>query len=135
MCRTIMAVDTIHATFFSRGNLLSAEWSRAIEVFSHITISILHSNPRNNLSLFIGGNKRDLIRKVHVPVNPCHWTTRRIAATNINQHPSLAQRVLLIVGIMIERLELRTVKLRRPVTLFAGLVGRTHVMNRRLDWS
>ena len=135
MRRTVVAVDTVHASLFRRGDLLRAERPLAIEVFSHITIPILHANPGNNLALFVGSDERDFICKIHVPVDAGHWTTRGIAATDINQHPGLAQRVLLIVRIVIERLELSAIKLRRPVTLFARLVRRPHVVNRRFDRS
>ena len=131
MRRTIVAIDAIHAAFLGRCDLFCIQWPRSIRVFSDIAVSILHPNPRNDLPLLIGGYERDLIREIHVPVNPCNWTTRRIAATDIYQHPGLAHGILLIVRVMIERLDLSAIKLRGPVTLFTGLIRRTHVM----DWS
>src|SRR5690348_1637323 len=74
-------------------------------------------------------DERDLISEIHVPVNARDWSRRRIAAADVNQHPRLPQTILFVVGIVIERLEQRTVKLRRPVTVFACLIGRSHVMN------
>src|SRR5690349_5513859 len=130
-----MAIDAIHASFFRGGNLFRTERPGAIDVFSHIAIAIFHSNPRNDLSLSVGSDKGDLIGKIHMPVNSRYWTTRRIATTDINQHPCLPQRVLLVVGVVIKRLELSTVKLRGPMTLLARLIGRPHIVNRRLDRS
>src|SRR5689334_888232 len=128
-----MAVHTIHAAFFGRGNLFRSERPHPIHVLSHIAILILHANPRNDLPLLVGGDKRDLVRQVHVPMNSRDWTTRRITAADIDQHARLPQRVLLVVSIVTERLELSAIKLRRPMTLLASLIGGPHVTNRSFD--
>src|SRR5215813_14458130 len=104
MRRSVMAVDTIHASFLGAGNLFRAERSSPIVVISHVSVAILDANPGNDLSLLVGCYEGDFISEVHMPMNPCHWTTRRIATADVNQHPSLTQGVLLIVSVMIERL-------------------------------
>src|SRR5215213_1235868 len=135
MRRAVVAIDTIHAPFFRGCDLFRTQPSSSIVIFSNIAISILHANPGNHLPLLIARDERDLIAEIHVPVNSSHWSTPGIAATHVDKHLHLTQRVLFVVSVVIERLELGAMKLRRPVTLFAGLIGWTHVVNRRLDWS
>ena len=39
---------------------------------SDLSVSVFRLNPGNDLSLRVGSNVRDLVRKVHVPVNAAH---------------------------------------------------------------
>src|SRR5689334_15314751 len=128
-----MAVHTIHAAFFGRGNLFRRERPHSIHVFSHIAVPILHANPRNDLSLLVRGDERDFISQVHVPMNSRHWTTRRITAADIDQHARLPERVLLVISVVTECFELSAIKLRGPMTLLASLIRGPHVTNRSFD--
>src|SRR6185369_8991246 len=105
---------TIHAALFGRGNLFRSERPHPIHVFSHVAVCILHTNPRNDLPLLVGRNERDFISKIHVPVNSRYWSAGGITAADIDQHARLPQRVLLVVSVMTERLELSAIKLRGP---------------------
>src|ERR1044072_3555775 len=131
---TIVTIDTVHAPSFRRRALFRAEWPIAIVILRDVPVEILDANPWNHLSLVVARDEGDFIPKIHVPVNSGHNTTGRITTTDINQHPSLSQRVLFVVGVVIESLELCAMKLRRPMTLFAGLISRPHIVNRSFDW-
>src|ERR1043166_6977003 len=55
-------------------------------------------------------------------------------ATHLNQHLQLALRVVLIIAVVIDDLQLRAEKLLGPMTLLASLLGRAQVVNRSRDW-
>src|ERR1043165_6276684 len=129
MGRSVVTIGAVHAAFISGGNLFGAQRSSAIDIFSYIAISILHANPGNNLSLLIGRDETDFIRKIHVPMNSRHRAIGWVTPANINQHSRLSEGILLIVCVMIKRLELSAIKLRTPMTLLASFIGRSHVMN------
>src|SRR6478672_7650875 len=87
-------------------------------------------NVRNRLALLIGSNVFDLVADIHMPVNSLGGSGRGIAAPSLDDHPNLAQRVLLVVSIVREDLQLSAVEFLRPVALFAGLLRRAQVLHR-----
>ncbi len=80
--------------------------------------------------MFVRGDISNLIADIHVPVNSGDLTRRRATATDVQQHLRLAQRVLFVVCVVIESLELRAKELFGPMTLFASLRRRTEIVNR-----
>src|SRR6185503_7684077 len=87
------------------------------------------------LPLFVRSNVVNLVADVHVPVNAFRGSSCGISAAGFNEQLDLVRRVLFITGIMRKDFELRSVKLLWPVTLLAGLLRRTQIVDRRWNWT
>src|SRR6266850_3756330 len=131
---TIVTVDAIHSSSLGGGHLLRTGRPISIGIFGDVTLAVLHSNPWNYLAMIVRGNEGDLVTSVHVPVDARNCSGRGVAASYIHQHANRARRVLLVIGIVSKTPELIAVELRGPVTQFAGVAGRPHVMYRCSDW-
>lgn len=83
--------------------------------------------------MFICAYIGNFIADVHVPVYAGYLAGCWTAAANIEEHACLAQRVLFIVGIVIESLQLRAEKLLGPMALLTSLLRGTQVVHRG-DW-
>src|SRR2546429_2683836 len=131
MRRTIMAIDAIHSALLASHHQLGTRRPVSVEVFSDVALPVFDPHPGNYLPVIIGSYKSDFIRKVHMPVYSGHRSACRIAAADIYQHSHTAQRVLLVISVVAERLEFGPVKLRRPMTLFTSFAhGRQSVYGR-----
>src|SRR4030095_2198709 len=117
---TVMTIDAVHPSLVGCGNLLWFHRACPVVILSDIAVLIFNLHPRNYLPLLISWDVGNLIGNVHVPVNARHETGGRPPAADVYQHPRLSQRVLFVIGVMIERLHLRAEKLFGPMTLFAG---------------
>src|ERR1043165_5672408 len=102
MRRPVVAIDTIHAPLLRGFNLFSARPASSIVILGHISIAILHADPWNYLPLLVARDEGDLVAEVHMPVNTRNWSTQRITATDVYQHACLSERVLFVVGVVIE---------------------------------
>src|SRR6185436_16259231 len=84
------------------------------------------------LTSLVGSQVGYLVCKIHMPVNAAH-AAGRAGASNIDNHANLTQRILLIVSIVVDYLELPAPVFVRPVTVGAGVARRTHVLDRCFD--
>src|SRR6266478_382602 len=132
MRRTIVAIDAIHSSLVGFRQQFGTRRSVSVDVFSNISLTVFDPNPGDYLPVIIGSDKSDFVGKVHVPVYSGNGSTCRITSADIYQHPQTAQRILLVISVMAERLEFVPIKLRGPVTLFTSVVnGRQGVYGRR----
>src|SRR5437588_7680580 len=133
MRRAIVAIDTIHSALVPGRNLFRREWPSAIVILGYVSLPILDAHPRNDLSMFISGNVRDLVSYVHVPVDALHQTSGGAAAADVYQHSQLTHGVLLIVTIVSDHLQLRAEEFLGPVTLLTRFRRRAQVVHRTVD--
>ena len=120
MRRAIMTIDTVHSPWCHTLELVRSQRPVSIRIFSDAALHILNPNPGDYLSMVVGRNVGDLVRNVHVPVNPCDQAGGGTPAADINQHAYLPGRILLVIRVVIENFQLSAEKLFRPVTLLTG---------------
>lgn len=80
--------------------------------------------------LRIGCNVRDPVFDIHMPVDASGKASIRLGSAGVDQHTDLARCVFLVVAVVVEDFELRSVELPWPVTLLTGLLGRAQIR----DW-
>src|ERR1041385_8578669 len=114
-----MTIDAVHAAIFTFGDLFGCCRSAAIIIFSHVPLPVLEADPGNNLALIVDRNVGYFVGNIHVPVNPAHQTGAGTAATDIDQHTALPQRVLLVITVAVDHLHLLPKKFLGPMTLLA----------------
>src|SRR5208282_6422694 len=91
--------------------------------------------PGNHLGLLVGSREPYFVGDVHVPVDSGGAAELGSTSSGLDQHLDTHGRVLLVVAIMREDLELRTIELLRPVALLAGCPNRAQLLDRGFDRS
>src|SRR5215813_13193287 len=87
---SIVTVDTVHPPSRHAGDLRWCQWVPGKSVFRYIATLVLRLNPGNNLTSVITRDVVDLVRQIHMPVDPSYWSSLRTTATHINQQANLA---------------------------------------------
>src|SRR5688572_5539895 len=110
MGRAIVAINAIHsANFMLRRIALKIRCS----IFSDLSGRIGKSDPWDDLPLSIGGDVFDLVREIHVPVNPTGLTVCRVTAPHIKRESYGKSRIRFIGQIMLVRpIELADISVR-----------------------
>src|SRR2546421_517846 len=133
--RSVVAVDTVHPARIAVRDLIGGQRTIAIVVLSDVALAILDSHPRNHLAMIVDRDVGHFVPDVHVPVNAFDGSGGGTTTTDVYQHASLPQSVLLVIAIAIENLQLCTEELLRPVTLLASFLRRPKVVYRSLNWA
>ena len=126
----IVAIDAVHGANFV---FLRIFFEVGGAIFSGDTIATGEPDPWDHLAFLVGGNVLDLVAQIHVPVNAADGPMRGRAAADFEQK-SHAEFGVRLVG---EEMRVRTIEiadvLLRPMTLFAGFLGRAEVLDRSGD--
>ena len=96
--RPVVAVYTIHSPDLQLLHLIWGQRGGAVEVLGYSPLVIFHSDPRDFLSLGIGGAVVDLVGDIHVPVDARGDPGRGAASAGAQQASDLAHAVLLVVA-------------------------------------
>ncbi len=130
MARAVMAVDTIHSVQLDLFRLLGGEGNGTIEILRDPSLAVFDPHPGNLLPLRIRGAVPHLVGNIHVPVDSCGDPGGWAAPADAQQASNLPYAVFLVVAKSGDDFELGAEKFFRPVTLFAGFLGRSEAVNR-----
>ena len=124
-----MAAHAVHRLDGNRRNLLWGQRSALGSVFRGPSVRGPYLYPGNHLGLRISSREPYLVGDVHVPVDSGGAAELGSSSSGLDQHLDARGRVLLVVGIMREDLELRSVELLRPMALLAGCLNRAQILD------
>jgi len=127
------SVVTIHAVHKINGQLLQflvRNFSLFVFINDDGATTEYDLDPRNVLKAWIRGPKVYLVADGHVPMDSGILSEIRSSASGSHQKTDLLRGVLFVVAEIGVLHQLGSIKLFRPMTLFAGFPCRTQILKR-----